>query len=90
MATTLPPNTPHLPCIPTLDSNPDLLVYIFQQGLHMDQVRSTDNWEEGLQVCKLSNDLVPKLKTHINFFLKEVQHFISAMDGAHLGLNQLV
>ena len=83
-------NAPHLPCIPMLDPDENSPTYVFRRGLRWEQVTLTDDWEENHRVCRLSDDLVHKLNSCINPFLKEAQNFLSITRNNHPRLHGLL
>ena len=83
------PDAPHLPCIPVSDTSPNSPVQMIRRGLRKQQVAFTDEWDDNHRVGTVSEDLMRKLDSHIEHFLKDTQNFFSATKKPHFRLKYL-
>lgn len=84
------PDLPHLPCIPTLDPDPQSPVYLFRRRLHREHVVFTNFWENGLRVATLSDDLVRDLESAVSNMADQERSFLSTHSQSHPRLKILM
>lgn len=84
------PDTPHIPCIPICDPDPQSPIYLFRRGLHKEHTIFTGSREGGLRIATISDDLGCSLKTAVSQMAERARTFLSTNNQSHPRLENLM